>query len=106
MKKGRLQCKDIPELPILRFLADQVLNTTHFAVTPVPGWPYCTPTLRSVPECADLPEKVLRRKLGAMARKGIITGCDCGCRGDWRITSCGLLVLKAKDNACNAPDSF
>lgn len=36
--------------------------------------------------CAALPsfhEKVIRAKLKAMRRRGIIDGCICGCRGDF-----------------------
>lgn len=36
------------------------------------------------PSHRDTPPKVLLAKLRAMARKGLIDGCGCGCRGDWR----------------------
>ena len=31
------------------------------------------------------PEKVAVAKLRKMKRQGIISGCSCGCRGDWTI---------------------
>lgn len=37
------------------------------------------------PTHPDAPEKVLLAKLRAMKRKGLIDGCDCGCRGDWNV---------------------
>jgi len=27
-------------------------------------------------------------------RRGLVTGCDCGCRGDWELTAAGLAVLR------------
>lgn len=37
------------------------------------------------PTHPDAPEKVLLAKLAAMARRGLIKGCPCGCRGDWHV---------------------
>lgn len=39
-----------------------------------PGWP-------------DAPEKLLLARLRAMVRKGLVTGCGCGCRGDWSVAT-------------------
>ena len=36
------------------------------------------------PEYPDAPVKVLMAKLRSMKRRGLIDGCGCGCRGDWR----------------------
>lgn len=36
------------------------------------------------PAHPDAPEKVLTAKLRSMVRRGLIRGCGCGCRGDWR----------------------
>ncbi len=34
------------------------------------------------------PEKIVRAKLNTMMRRrGLVDGCNCGCRGDWTITS-------------------
>lgn len=33
----------------------------------------------------DVPEKVLMAKLRKMVKAGLITGCFCGCRGDFEI---------------------
>lgn len=30
-----------------------------------------------------MPEKVVRAKCASMIRRGLITGCACGCRGDF-----------------------
>ena len=34
---------------------------------------------------ADVPPKVLRAKLRSLIRQRKITGCDCGCRGDFQV---------------------
>lgn len=35
--------------------------------------------------CGQYPFTVIATRLAALLRRGIITGCDCGCRGDWDI---------------------
>lgn len=34
------------------------------------------------------------RFMQAMQRKGLVGGCDCGCRGDYTITDLGLKILE------------
>lgn len=36
-----------------------------------------------------LPEAVLLAKLRRLLARGLVTGCGCGCRGDWELTSKG-----------------
>lgn len=36
-----------------------------------------------------LPWKVVAAKLSRCLKRGLVTGCDCGCRGDWELTSKG-----------------
>jgi hypothetical protein len=33
----------------------------------------------------DAPRKVLIAKLRSMLKRGLLRGCACGCRGDWRV---------------------
>ena len=42
----------------------------------------CTWTLA---EREGWPEKVARAKLRKLAKRGLVDGCWCGCRGDWTI---------------------
>ena len=42
----------------------------------------CTWTLA---ERENWPEKLVGAKLDKMRRRGLVTGCACGCRGDWEI---------------------
>lgn len=78
----QVQAKHVPQDKILAALkAKRGVWHLHRerAAGPMPS------LLDSVPELRDFPEKVVRRALGAMARRGEIQGCDCGCRGDWHV---------------------
>jgi len=33
----------------------------------------------------DVPEKVVLAKLRKLLKRGLVAGCACGCRGDWRV---------------------
>ncbi len=87
-----IQAKHLDEVSILQFLAPLGVWATHWAPR---DWnapdEHMPRVARAVPR--ETPEKVLRSKLGAMARRGLIDGCDCGCRGDWRILDAGRKVL-------------
>jgi hypothetical protein len=87
VKHGRIQAKDVPELPLLRVLAEHPLD-------PHSHWDYQFSVRPSVfRDVPGIPDKVRRAKLDAMARRKLVTGCGCGCRGDWMITKLGLAVL-------------
>ena len=71
-----LQCKDIPDGPILDFFAkDAGKWRTHWD-----GFDNSVP--RHLFRFA--PEKLVRAKLRRLLERGLIDGCPCGCRGDWR----------------------
>ena len=74
-----LQAKDLSESAILDVLNQRpgVWHTHHADASVMPRV--------YDPTHPDAPEKVLRAKLAAMARKGLIDGCSCGCRGDWHV---------------------
>ena len=76
------QAKDVPELPILLFLLQRAANGERWAT-------WYRGQENSVPAPADCPEKVLRAKMLALIRRGLVDGCPCGCRGDYRITAKG-----------------
>ncbi len=82
----RVQAKDVPESPIVAAL---LLCAGHVGVyddeRAMGVWTWQSSIVDMMPSLAMFPEKVLRRRLGSMARRGIIHGCDCGCRGDWHI---------------------
>lgn len=100
MKKARPQAKDIPDADVLAAL-DPEPNPRWMTHWPRPAgtdpaeaingraqpWPWSICT--AVPSLAAFPEKVMRSKLASMMRRGLIDGCDCGCRGDWMLTEKG-----------------
>jgi hypothetical protein len=81
-----MQCKDIPDLPILQFLAAHEGRwCTHFESVHMPS------VLDAMPK--DVPEKLAHAKMDMLHRRGLVDGCACGCRGDWEITAEGRQEL-------------
>ena len=80
-----MQCKDIPTKPILEFLlAHEGIWCNH--------WDYDPTVLRAMPD--NLPEKLPLAKMRQLLKSGLVDGCGCGCRGDWRITAKGKEWLR------------
>lgn len=93
------QAKDVPEssiLAALRMHPDVPFTTwpiTSYSPRDLTQWRGGVRdqriTLASfphlAPELAEFPEPVLRAKLASMRRRGLVSGCPCGCRGDWRL---------------------
>lgn len=81
-----MQCKDIPDEPILRFLD----NLDGWG-----GWfsDFENSVLRAMPE--GTPEKLALAKMRMLIRRGLVSGCGCGCRGDFEITSKGEALITA-----------
>lgn len=84
-----MKAADIPDELILEFLAKHQGNwTLLFGIK-----------FRPLDTCVDevitpgVPPKVLLAKMRAIYRRGLIAGCDCGCRGDWEITDKGLGLI-------------
>jgi len=75
-----MQCKDIEEGPILKFLADRpgVLCTWGVQLEPQEG------TMPSVGQVMlGIPPKLQLAKMSQMIKKGLVDGCACGCRGEF-----------------------
>lgn len=50
------------------------------------------PTIESViPQ--GTPYKIQLAKMKKLMKQGLVTGCDCGCRGDYEITNLGLTTI-------------
>lgn len=93
MKRGRLQAKDVPDRPVLDWL------------TRLPPWPGKTEprawanwfrgdeaaVQHAMPP--ETPDKVALAKMRGLMRRGLVTGCPCGCRGDFEITPKGRELL-------------
>lgn len=85
-----MQCKDIPDQPIIDFFYS--LNGawgTWFNIdspnTVVKVFP------------PNTPDKLVRSKMKSLDKKGFITGCHCGCRGDYELTSKTIDEIKFKN---------
>lgn len=100
MKRGKLQCKDIPDLPILAFLHN------------LPGFDWRDGTWfsgfdnsvdQAMPE--GISEKLVLAKMGMLIRRYLVDGCTCGCRGDFKLTDKGRAYLSEKLNPSPKPQS-
>lgn len=104
-----MQCKDIPDLPILRYL-----ESKHPAWVFLHGlgreWPSvqdAMPAIHHLPEADRF--KLALAKMRMLFRRGLVSGCPCGCRGDFQITQSGRAMLAAAaqaDLACLADAIF
>ena len=90
-----MQCKDIPDEPVLRFLA-------------VHGGIGCTlwrnedgtpmnarSAIQAMPD--GVPWKLANAKMAMLMRRGLVDGCPCGCRGDWELTPAGRAWLAQRE---------
>jgi hypothetical protein len=83
-----MQCKDIPDRPILEFLLG--LNGrwgTWFTYEPMPD----NTVVLAMPK--GTPEKLVCAKMRQLIKRGLVDGCDCGCRGDYVLTDKGRAAL-------------
>lgn len=78
MKTG-MQCKDVPDAPILEFLRGTGKKWATWG-----RWAKGAPTVAdAMPE--GTPDKVQVAKMRRLIERGLVEGCGCGCRGDYRI---------------------
>lgn len=91
-----MQCKDIPDIPILVFLKEHPQWCTWG------DWAGNIPTVaKAMP--LDTLGKLQLAKMRMLIRRGLVDGCDCGCRGDFVITDKGLKFLEESTNASHRP---
>jgi len=84
--KPRLQCKDIDEKVVLKFLNKRPsLSHTWFKG-------YNNSISPAFPE--GCPDKLVLAKMLKLISKGYCEGCCCGCRGDFYITKKGKWKLE------------
>lgn len=97
-----MQAKDVPTLPILEHLAKRIRERDRKLKDPALRAKWCTHWQYEKPEDAGwclpipkgTPDKVALAKMDQLYRKGLVAGCNCGCRGDWVITDKGLERLE------------
>lgn len=92
-----LQCKHIPTLPILQHLREHGgIGCTH--------WEYLedreSHNLRTVVNAMprSTPPRLVLAKMQSLVNRGLVDGCDCGCRGDWELTDDGDKELNRLEN--------
>lgn len=89
-----MKCKDIPDEPVLRFLAKR------------PGeWHnWCFGNDKDVHQAMPegTPEKLVLAKMRTLIRRKLVKGCDCGCRGDFEISDQGLAFLQSRSASSSA----
>jgi hypothetical protein len=77
-----MKCKDIPDKPIMEFL---LKNKGQ----------WCNWYLKNERDVRNaMPknltsEKLILAKMRQLIKRGLVDGCDCGCRGDFEITPKG-----------------
>lgn len=85
-----MQAKDIPEQPILDFLAQPEI-ANRLGATWFEG--FDNSVQNAMPE--GTPAKVALAKMRSLVKRGLVAGCACGCRGDFQLKTKAL----ASDNA-------
>lgn len=90
-----MKTKDIPDEPILRFLAKHQGEWCNWFS---PVWIDGTLNKQSVVVAfpPNTPDKLIISKMNSLIRRGLSGGCGCGCRGDFEITDKGLEVIGEK----------
>ena len=88
----KVQCKNIPDVPVLEFLRDQDRWCTWFIYddSEAPE----NSVLRVMPE--GTPAKLALAKMRQLIRRGLVDGCGCGCRGDFELSRKGREFLAAQ----------
>jgi hypothetical protein len=81
-----MQCKDIPDRPILQLLAKNP-GVWH-------NWYFDNDKNVRTAMPVDVPGKLVIGKMRMLMRRGLVDGCDCGCRGDFEITPKGIAYLQ------------
>lgn len=76
--KKEFQAKDIPDQPIIDFL--EALGRPACSY---PG--FDNSVANAVPEFAKDKPKLVLAKMNGMIKRGLVSGCGCGCRGDFTL---------------------
>jgi hypothetical protein len=90
-----MQSKDIPEVPILEFLNKHIGEWCNWVSLEVEAKFELKYQGRSVLHA--MPEgtagKLALAKMRSLIKRGLVSGCACGCRGDFEITDEGKAFL-------------
>lgn len=89
----RLKTYHIPDEPILKFLAK---HQGHWA-THGEGYNIVATVQDAMPKGTSM--ELQLKKMNDLLSRRLVSGCGCGCRGDWEIKDLGLEVIKQKRTA-------
>lgn len=87
-----MHCKDILEAPILERIYDINVGGSwvfRWWLDNVSGPQF----LDAFPDGKETPDKLVVAKMAKLIKRGLVKGCDCGCRGDYVITAKGAEVI-------------
>ena len=90
-----MQCKDIPDRAIIAFI--ESLDGRWGTWFDYGEEPPENSVVRAMPP--GTPPKLVRAKMAGLIRRGLISGCACGCRGDFEITDKGRVQLLGLEGA-------
>jgi hypothetical protein len=92
-----VQSKDIPDLPILAFLDKHGgIGCNWYGIDlalegrPDTNW---ISVRHAMPP--ETPHALVHAKMRRLMHRGLVDGCDCGCRGDFELTDKGRAFLAA-----------
>ena len=86
MKNNKMQTKDIPDRPILEFI-EPWTNRGRWCCLYAGDTEFENSVANAMP--AGLPYKLMLGKMRQLIHRGLVSGCGCGCRGDFEITDKG-----------------
>lgn len=102
----RLQAKDIPDRAVLEFVEKtsmvEALPLGGQTASCLPRWVFCWDFERDG-YFGSLPWKVVQAKLRQLLKRKLLTGCGCGCRGDWELTVDGERELGRMRGVASVP---
>lgn len=90
-----MQCKDIPDLPILGFIYSLDHHANCFPPEQFPD-----SVRNAMPP--GVPSKLAYAKMRSLIRRGLVDGCCCGCRGDFELTDAGWALVQSAAPLANA----
>lgn len=98
MRIKTIQAKHVDKLPILKFLND--LNRWGCMFDTGAGENrdelFDNSVWHAIPE--EVPYKVGLAAMDNLIKRGLVSGCSCGCRGDFEITDKGRELLKLHES--------
>lgn len=114
MKNGRFQAKDIDDVFFLRcvdyaqtYEPSVSWENRPFAKRENPRWPVWVFTWNLDCLMPMFPPEIIAAKASRLIARGLLTGCDCGCRGDFELTIEGAQFLrKAGHEVTQEPHLF